>query len=230
MAQQATLQADTRKDAGKGAARTHRKGGRVPAVIYGHDRAAETLTIDSAALSRLLSTTSVATTILDVTIDGRAPVKALIREIQRHPLRATDILHLDLYEVKADEKITVEVPIHLVGTADGVRNHGGVMDQVMHKIEIRVFPADIPEHVEVDVTNVAIGHSIFVRDITVPKADILSLADLPICSVVAPRAEIVATPEVAADATAEPELIRKPKAEDEEGEEAGAKGEKKEKE
>ena len=230
MAQQATLQADTRKDAGKGAARTHRKGGRVPAVIYGHDRAAETLTIDSAALSRLLSTTSVATTILDVTIDGRAPVKALIREIQRHPLRATDILHLDLYEVKADEKITVEVPIHLVGTADGVRNHGGVMDQVMHKIEIRVFPADIPEHVEVDVTNVAIGHSIFVRDITVLKADILSLADLPICSVVAPRAEIVATPEVAADAPAEPELIRKPKDEDEEGEEAGAKGEKKDKE
>jgi large subunit ribosomal protein L25 len=230
MAQQATLQADTRKDAGKGAARTHRRGGRVPAVIYGHDRAAETLTIDSAALSRLLSTTSVATTILDVTIDGRAPVKALIREIQRHPLRATDILHLDLYEVKADEKITVEVPIHLVGTADGVRNHGGVMDQVMHKIEIRVFPADIPEHVEVDVTNVAIGHSIFVRDITVANADILSLADLPICSVVAPRAEIVATPEVAAEAPAEPELIRKPKAEDEEGEEAGAKGEKKEKE
>jgi large subunit ribosomal protein L25 len=230
MAQQATLQADTRKDAGKGAARTHRRGGRVPAVIYGHDRAAETLTIDSAALSRLLSTTSVATTILDVTIDGRAPVKALIREIQRHPLRATDILHLDLYEVKADEKITVEVPIHLVGTADGVRNHGGVMDQVMHKIEIRVFPADIPEHVEVDVTNVAIGHSIFVRDITVARADILSLADLPICSVVAPRAEIVATPEVAAEVPAEPELIRKPKAEDEEGEEAGAKGEKKEKE
>ena len=69
--------------------------------------------------------------------------------------------------MKADEKITVEVPIHLAGTADGVRNHGGVMDQVMHKIEIRVFPADIPEHVEVDVTNVAIGHSIFVRDITV---------------------------------------------------------------
>ncbi len=121
-----------------------------------------------------------------MTIDGRAPVKALIREIQRHPLRATDILHLDLYEVKADEKITVEVPIHLTGTADGVRNHGGVMDQVMHKIEIRVFPADIPEHVEVDVTNVAIGHSIFVRDITVAKADILSLPDLPICSVVAP--------------------------------------------
>jgi len=181
-------------------------------------------------LSRLLSTTSVATTILDVTIDGRAPVKALIREIQRHPLRATDILHLDLYEVKADEKITVEVPIHLTGTADGVRNHGGVMDQVMHKIEIRVFPADIPEHVEVDVTNVAIGHSIFVRDITVSKADILSLADLPICSVVAPRAEIVATPEAVAETPAEPELIRKAKAEDEEGEEAGAKGEKKEKE
>jgi large subunit ribosomal protein L25 len=172
--------------------------------------------VDTASLSRLLSGTSVATTVLDVTIDGKAPVKALIREIQRHPLRATDILHIDLYEVRADEKITVEVPIHLVGTADGVRNFGGVMDQVMHKLEIRVFPADIPAHVDVDVNNVAIGHSIFVRDITVPKADVLSLPDLPICSVVAPRAETVATPEVVAETPAEPELIRKPKAEDEE--------------
>lgn len=216
MAQQAALQADSRKDQGKGAARTHRRAGRVPAVIYGHNRAAESLTVDGATLGRLLAGTSVGTTILDVTIDGRTPVKALIREIQRHPLRATDILHFDLYEVKADEKITVEVPIHLVGVADGVRNHGGVMDQVMHKVEIRVFPADIPEHVEVDVTNVAIGHSIFVRDIQVPKAEILSLPDLPVCSVVAPRAEIVVTPEVVAETPAEPELIRKPKAEDEE--------------
>ena len=216
MAQQAALQADSRKEQGKGAARTYRRAGRVPAVIYGHNRAAESLTIDSATLGRLLAGTAVGTTILDVTIDGRTPVKALIREIQRHPLRATDILHLDLYEVKADEKITVEVPIHLAGVADGVRNHGGVMDQVMHKIEIRVFPADIPDHVEVDVTNVAIGHSIFVRDIQVAKADVLSLPDLPICSVVAPRAEIVVTPEVVAEAPAEPELIRKPKAEDEE--------------
>jgi large subunit ribosomal protein L25 len=216
MAQQATLEAATRKNAGKGPARTHRREGRVPAIIYGHNRAAETLTVDTASLSRLLSGTSVATTVLDVTIDGKAPVKALIREIQRHPLRATDILHIDLYEVRADEKITVEVPIHLVGTADGVRNFGGVMDQVMHKLEIRVFPADIPAHVDVDVNNVAIGHSIFVRDITVPKADVLSLPDLPICSVVAPRAETVATPEVVAETPAEPELIRKPKAEDEE--------------
>jgi large subunit ribosomal protein L25 len=214
MAQEATLQAEKRSNSGKGAARTHRRGGRVPAVIYGHNRKAEALTLDNAALQRLLSSTSVGTTILEVTIDGAAPVKALIREIQRHPLRSTDILHLDLYEVRADEKITIEVPIHLIGTADGVRNFGGVMDQVMHKLEIRVFPADIPSHVDVDVNNVAIGHSIFVRDITVPNAEVLSLPNLPVCSVVAPRAETVAVPEVV-EAPAEPELIRKPKAEEE---------------
>ena len=227
MAQQATLQADTRKDAGKGAARTHRKGGRVPAVIYGHDRAAETLTIDSAALSRLLSTTSVATTILDVTIDGRAPVKALIREIQRHPLRATDILHLDLYEVKADEKITVEVPIHLTGTADGVRNHGGVMDQVMHKIEIRVFPADIPEHVEVDVTELMMGQGVRIRDIVQGvKWTPVSDTDTMLVHVVAikvveeaPAAEAVP---VAGATPAEPEVIKKGKTDKPEKEEGKA--------
>lgn len=220
MAQQSVaLKASRRDGTGKGPARSLRRSGNVPAVIYGHGRAAESLSIEAASLGKLLGTIAAGSTILDVTIEGQAPVKALIRDIQRHPLRQTDILHLDLYEVRADEKITVEVPVHLTGTADGVRNFGGVLDQVLHRLEILVFPADIPSHIDVDVTNLLIGKSIFVRDVKVEKAEVLNPPNLPICSCVAPRTEEVATPVVTGEAVAEPELIRKVKP-DEEGETA----------
>jgi large subunit ribosomal protein L25 len=109
----------------------------------------------------------------------------------------------------------VEVPVHLVGTPDGVRNSGGVLDHLMHKLEIRVFPRDIPDHIEVDVTALTIGHQVFVRDVTIPNAEILSDPDQPICTVVPPRTETVEAPAPTTE-VAEPELIRKPKAEDEE--------------
>jgi large subunit ribosomal protein L25 len=214
MAQQANLQAATRSDIGKGAARSLRREGKVPGVIYGHGRAPEALAVDTTSLNKMLIGISAATTIVDVAIDGRAPVKALIREIQRDALRPGQILHLDLYEVRADEQITLEVPIHLVGIPDGVRNFGGVLDHVLRELELEVLPADIPDHVELDVTALTIGHSLFVRDITVPNAKVLNDPDTPVCTVVAPRTEEapVVTEEAA---TAEPELIRKPKAEDE---------------
>ena len=217
MAQQANIQAHTRAQTGKGAARALRRSGRVPAVIYGHDRPAEAVTVETLALTRMLGTISAATTIVDVKVDERAPVKALIREIQRNPLRPVDILHLDLYEVKADEQIKVSVPVRLTGVPDGVRNFGGVLDQVLYSLEVEVLPADIPDHIDLDVTDLAIGHSMFVREVQVPKARILNSPDSPVCSVVAPRTEEAPpTPEAAAEATAapaEPELIRKPKAE-----------------
>jgi large subunit ribosomal protein L25 len=208
----ASLKATTRNESGKGTARSLRRAGQIPAVIYGHNRKPETLTLEGAAFSRLLAGISSGSTILDVTVEGQKPVKALIREIQRHPLRATDILHVDLYEVSANEKITVEVAVHLVGTSDGVRNFGGVMDQVLHKLELKVLPADIPSHIDVDVTPLGIGKSIFVRDIKSDKFEILNDPRLPICSCVAPRTEEVATPAAAAETGSEPELIRKAKA------------------
>ena len=214
MAQQANLQAATRTQTGKGAARSLRREGKVPGVIYGHGRTPEAVTVETAALTKMLVGISAATTIVDVAVDGRSPVKALIREIQRDALRPAQILHLDLYEVKADEAITLEVPVHLVGIPDGVRNFGGVLDHSLRELEIEVLPADIPEHVELDVTALTIGHSLFVRDITIPKARILNDPDTPVCSVVAPRTEEAPAPTEEA-APVEPELIRKPKAEGE---------------
>ena len=216
MAQQANLQAASRTATGKGAARSLRRDGKVPGVIYGHGREAEAVTIDKSALNKMLFGISAGTTILDVAVDGRAPVKALIREIQRDSLRPAEIIHLDLYEVRSDEEITLAVPIRLICIPDGVRNFGGVLDHVLRELEVEVLPSNIPDHVDLDVTALTIGHSLFVRDITPGKFTILNDPDTPICSVVAPRTEeapaAVATEEVA---TAEPELIRKPKAEDE---------------
>jgi large subunit ribosomal protein L25 len=213
MAQTATLSAAIRQSTGKGAARSLRRQGKVPGVIYGHGRAAEPVVVDTLALTKMLIGVSAATTIVDVAIEGRPGVRALIREIQRDALRPGDIIHLDLYEIRADEAITLEVPVRLIGVPDGVRNFGGVLDHSLRELEIEVLPADIPEHIDLDVTALTIGHSLFVRDIKPEKFTVLNDPDTPICTVVAPRAEEapVAAPEEVA--IAEPELIRKPKAE-----------------
>jgi large subunit ribosomal protein L25 len=213
MAQQATLPVTARTSRGKGAARALRRSGQIPGVIYGHGREAEPVAIDSSTLTKMLVGVSAATTIVDVSVDDRVPVKALIREIQRDALRPGTILHLDLYEVRGDEEITLEVPVRLVGIPDGVRNFGGVLDHVLRELEIEVLPGNIPEHIDLDVTALAIGHSLFVRDLHVPNAKVLNDPDTPICTVVAPRTEEApaAVPEEVA--SSEPELNRKPKAE-----------------
>ncbi len=212
MAQPATLEATPRSATGKGAARALRRQGKVPGILYGHGREAEAVVVDTAALNRMLGGISAATAIVDVAVEGRAPVKVLIRAIQRHPVRQAEILHLDLYEVRGDEEITLEVPIRLVGIPDGVRNFGGVLDHSLRELEIEVLPCNIPDHVDLDVTALTIGHSLFVRDLKVENARILNDPDTPICTVVAPRTE--EAPAVVEEvATVEPELIRKPKAE-----------------
>src|SRR5438045_3458733 len=222
MAQTVSLSATAREKTGKGAARQARFEKRVPAVIYGHGRATQSLMVDALALEKALTGIEPESTLIDLTVDGKKS-RALIREIQRHPLRP-DIIHVDFYEIKADEKVTLKVPVHLVGTADGVRNAGGVLDQVTREVEIEVLPEHIPDRVELEVTALKIGDSLHVRDLTIANATILTGADLTIAVVVPPRAEEVVAP--AADATtdvAEPELIRKVR-EDEEGAE-GAEGE-----
>ncbi len=217
MADQVSLAVESRRDTGKGAARTLRREGKVPAVIYGHGREARALAIDSPGLQKVLNVAG-GSTVIDVLVDGGEPVKALIREVQRNPVKPVDILHVDLYEVRADETVTVDVPVHLVGIADGVRNGGGVLDQALRELEVECLPGDIPSSIDVDVTALTIGHSIFVRDVPLENGTILNDPDLPVCTVVPPRVEEEPV-EVEEETTAEPELIRKAKDEDEETEE-----------
>src|SRR5438128_1694162 len=225
MAQTVSLSATAREKTGKGAARQARFQNQVPDLIYGHGRATQPLMVDALSLEKALTGIEPESTLIDLTVDGKK-ARALIREIQRHPLRP-DIIHVDFYEIKADEKVTLKVPVHLVGTPDGVRNAGGVLDQVTREVEIEVLPEHIPDRVELDVTALKIGDSRHTRDLTIANARILTEAALTIATVVPPRAEEVAapTPEAATE-VAEPELIRKVReGEEEEGEgaaEAGA--------
>src|SRR5438309_1973611 len=223
MAQIVSLAASPRSATGKGAARQARFRGRVPAVIYGHGRDTLPLEVDAKALEKALTGVEPASTIIELSVDGKT-TKTLIREIQRHPVRP-DIIHVDFYEIHAQEKVTLKVTVHLVGNPDGVRNAGGVLDQVTREVEIAVLPENIPDRVELDVTALKIGDSLHVRELNIPNATILTLADLTIATVVPPRAEEVAAPAPeAATEVAEPELIRKVREGEEEAGEAAPEG------
>src|SRR5256885_11603681 len=142
MAQTAQLTATARTPGRKKGAKTLRNEGNVPAVIYGHGREPQTLTLGGVELGKLLEKISPESTIVEVSIGGTT-TKALIREIQRHPIKQ-GILHVDFQEIHAGEKLRLEIPVHLTGTAEGVRNQGGILDQVLRTIEIEVLPEHIP--------------------------------------------------------------------------------------
>lgn len=212
----ANLEAKPRTERGTGVARKLRQSGQVPAIVYGHGREPQPLAIDTRELERLLDRVAAASTVIELSIDGRS-ARTLIREIQRHPVKKA-ILHVDFQELVAGEKVTVSIPLVFTGSAQGVRD-GGILDQVMHELTIRVDPSNIPNHVDVDVTPLLIGHSIHVNELKVPEGvEILDEEDATVCTVSAPRASetpVAGVPVV--EAAAEPELIRKPKEGEEEG-------------
>lgn len=218
----ASLKATTRNDAGTGVARKLRQSGTIPAVIYGHGRDPQMLAIEAREVERLFGSISAASTVIELSVDGGV-ARTLVREIQRHPVKR-NILHIDFQQLVAGEKVSVSIRIKFTGTADGVRNSGGILAETMHQLDVRVDPSLIPEFIEVDVTPLTIGHSIHVRDISLPEG-VVALDDpgatVCVCTAPAAAVEEVAPAEGGEPApAAEPELIRKPKPEDEEGEEA----------
>lgn len=214
----------TRSGTGKGAARTLRRDGRVPAVIYGHAREPLSLSVPARDFERLLEKVAAENTVIELHIDGTM-ARTLIREIQRHPVRR-NVLHVDFQELVAGERVIVRIPIVLQGTPDGVRHSGGILSQIMQELECRVDPLNMPSHIDVDVTNVTIGHSVHVSEMTIPEGvEVLDDPDSAVAVVAAPKEEVETPPPgVAPEAAAEPELIRKPK----EGEEEAEEGETKE--
>lgn len=206
----ATLSAAPRSTQGKNAARQLRRQGRVPAVIYGHGERSESLSVDRLALEKLLARISVENTLISLEVEGREAQRTLIREVQWHPYK-NSILHIDFFHVHAGEKLRVDVPVRLVGTPVGVREGGGVMDQVLYDLHVECLPRDIPEVAEVDVSGLEVGESLRVSEVTIPNATILNDADLPVASVVAPtKASLPETPETepGVGGMVEPELIR----------------------
>jgi large subunit ribosomal protein L25 len=213
----AQLDAKPRSETGKGAARALRRAGRVPGVVYGHAREPQPLTLDTREVDRLLEHISAENTVVDLLL-GERTARTLIREVQRHPFRR-QVLHIDFQELVAGEKVTVRIPLVIVGSAVGVRVDGGVLDQTLRDLEIEVDPVNMPNHIDVDVTNLVIGASIHVSDLALPPGvETLTESDTTVCVCAAPRALVEEQAAPAAEAVepaAEPEVIRKAKTEEE---------------
>ena len=207
----ARLSATPRDGTGKGVSRSLRREGRVPAVIYGHAREPQALSIPTRELERLVGSVAAASTVIELDVDGRTS-RTLIREIQRHPFKRT-ILHVDFQELVAGERVAVKVPLVYVGTPEGVRVGGGMLDQVMHEVQVEADPSSIPNHIDVDVSGLGIATALHVSDLKLPEG-VTALDDgsLTVCTVAAPR---VAEETAAEPAPGEPEVIRKAKEEDE---------------
>lgn len=219
MADTAHIAAGRRTGVGKGAARTERRQGRIPGVLYGHGEDSISLSVNANDLDRLVHAISIENTIVDLEVDGaEQPYKVLIRELQRHPFKE-EYLHIDFFHVAMDEKLYVEVPIVLKGIPAGVRNAGGVLDHQLRELEVFCLPGNIPERVEVDVTELEIGDAIHVRDLVLPDLEIESDADRSVVAVLAPT--VIEEPEAGAEEEArlEPEVIGRGREEDEEEDE-----------
>jgi large subunit ribosomal protein L25 len=208
------LSAESRQEAGKGVARSLRRQGRIPAVIYGHAREPQPLSINAREFERLLERIAGENAVVELILDGKS-ARTLIREIQRDPIKR-NVLHVDFQELVAGERVTVRIPLVLEGTAPGVKA-GGILNQIMQELTCRVDPLQMPNLIAVDVSGLTIGHSIHVGEIAVPPGvEVLDDAGATVAVVSAPKAvEEVAPAATEAEAAAEPELIRKPKAEEE---------------
>lgn len=214
----ASLSATPRADSGKGVARSLRRNGQIPGVIYGHSREPQSLAVPARDLDRLLGQISAESTVVELSIDGKTS-RTLIREIQRHPFKR-QIMHVDFQELVAGETVVVRIPLVLVGLPAEVRTGGAIMDQTMRELEIEVDPVNMPNHIDVDVSELTIGHSIHVRDLKLP-AGVTALVDEDASVVVIQAARAVTEETVAiadpdAAAVAEPEVIRAKKPDDEE--------------
>jgi large subunit ribosomal protein L25 len=218
---EARLEAVKRDTFGKNEARRLRARGHIPAVLYGGVSAdgkpqATPIAVDPKALMGILRGESGVNTLIGLTV-GNEDVKVLMREYQVDPLTRR-LLHVDFYRLAMDKLLVVKVPVTVKGDAKGIKQQGGLLDIVHREIEVECLPADIPEHIEVDVTELMLGEAIRLRDVAVdPKWRPVTDGDVMLVHIVAPRtvAEPVAVEAAAAvpAAAAEPEVIKKGKPE-----------------
>ncbi|MGB6929959.1 MAG: 50S ribosomal protein L25/general stress protein Ctc [Syntrophobacteria bacterium] len=193
------LAAQSRTETGKGVARSLRRQALIPAVFYGPEVDPVPLILQSRDLEKLITTGAGENILIDLNIeDGKSTQshRAMIKEIQVDPVKQ-NILHVDLYAISMDKKISVEVPITLTGTAVGVSDEGGILQQVSRTLEISCLPDRIPEAFELEVTALAIGDSLHVSDLEIPEGvEVLAEDELTIASVVPPTKVEEIEPEV----------------------------------
>lgn len=209
------LVASPRTTRGKNEARRLRAAGRIPAVVYGGQPVESTpIAVDPRELTRILRSETGQNTLINLKPDGAVEVRVMVRDYQVDPVSGR-LLHVDFYRVAMDRTISVTVPIVVRGEARGVKQQGGILDVVHRDIEIECLPADIPEHFEVDVSELMVGQAVRVRDIVIdPRWTSLSEPELMLLHVILPKVEEApSTPEAAPAPPAEPEVIKKGKVE-----------------
>jgi len=205
----------------KNAARRVRAAGKIPAVLYGAGQDAVAVEVDPKQISRILFSEAGHNTIFDVQVDGVPSAKAMIVDWQHEPIKDR-LIHIDMKRIALDKVLQVSVRVKLLGIPTGVKNEGGILDQVLREVEIECLPADIPSHIDVDVTGLAMHGVLRVSDLPhSEKIKYLTGDDATVAHVVAIREEVAAPAEgeaaaatgEGAAASAEPEVAKKGKAE-----------------
>jgi len=219
-----TVSAESRSDFGKNASRRLRQKGMVPAIIYGGKGDNISVAVDPKALLRVLHSEAGRNTILKLDIAGKGLTSAILKDWQVDPIKE-NFIHADFYRIAMDVAIRVTIPIAARGEARGVKTDGGILELVLRQIEVECLPGDIPERIEVDVTDLGLNQSVRVSDLPVSvKVKVLQNPDQVVMHVVSVKEEVVAAPaaaapaegEAAAGATpSEPEVVQTGKKEEE---------------
>jgi len=203
------LKAKLREDLTRSATRELRKNGQVPAVVYGKDKDAKTVSIDNMELIKTVRDEG-RNAIISLDVEGDSPVDVMLHEYQMDPIR-NELLHVDFYMIDLTEALDVEVSVRLEGEAEGTRE-GGILQQPLYELQVRAIPSAIPEEIVVDVTELEIGDTITVADLPVSDDyEYLDEEDTPVAVVLPP--EVEEETEDTTDVSVEPELVG---AEDEE--------------
>lgn len=181
-----TLVAEKREGRGKGASHRVRRDGSIPGIIYGPEIEPVTVAVKTNELSNLIRREGRTNMLIDLNVGGEnSPRKVIIRELQRDPVTGSP-KHIDLYQVSLKRKLNLAVTVNLIGIPDGVKNAGGILQQVRREIEIDCLPTAIPDNIEIDVSEMNIGDSIHVEDISIEGVEIITEQRLTIATVVPP--------------------------------------------
>jgi len=196
-----------------------RAAGRVPATIYGRQAAPQNLEVNSKEIADLLNHSASENLLVDLTVekDARSKRLALVQEIQHHPLSGK-VVHVDFHEVAETEKVTIFVPVETTGEPAGVKNGGGTLEHILHKLKVRCLPKDLPEQITLDVTALEIGKSLHIGDIVPPAGvEIVGEKSRTVVAVAAPRAEEEVAATAAAPAAGDVEMTKEKKEDGTEG-------------
>jgi large subunit ribosomal protein L25 len=231
MATQELIEAQPRPEQArtKNAARRVRVSGRIPAVVYGAKKDSLAITVDPKQISRILHSQSGHNTVFDLKVGGEQ-TKAMIVDWQYEPIKGS-LMHIDLKRIAMDQALRVNVPVQLTGVPEGVKTQGGILEQMLREVEVECLPADIPDHIDVDVTALVFGQVLRVSDLPhAGKLKFVTDETQPVAHITAVKEVVEPTPaeagvEVAAAAPAEPEVIKKGKQETEEAAAEGGKPE-----